>query len=80
MGKARKTIDVQTLVRITNNMLANSQDERKDERYAMAILLETLLMEVNAYKGFKYLQIEFDENGKVKTLGDESRRAYFFER
>jgi hypothetical protein len=67
---ARKTVKVSDVVARGNAMLANSADDRVQGREAVASLIEGVLFDAGAYKGFRYLP-GFD--------GDESRRAYFFD-
>jgi hypothetical protein len=78
MSKARKTIELSTLVDIANSMLAKSWDEMTESRTGISVLLERVLMDSNAYAGFGYLQIETDtKTGEVISLGDETRRKYY---
>jgi hypothetical protein len=64
-------------------MLAASADDRVSGRQALAIALESILMDTGNYRGFNYLRSEFlpsaeQTNGNVLRDGyDDSRRVYF---
>lgn len=72
---ARKTIEIDRLRTMINTMLEQSKDELTEGRTALAGLLETALMETGNYKGFRYLQTEWDDQG-LPHFGDETRRHY----
>jgi len=76
----RKTIDVERVKEIVNNLLANStEDVTPAERLTAAHVLETVLMETGNYHGFRYLPgvYAYDDVKLTATLvGDESRRQY----
>lgn len=76
----RKTIPVEDVKRMANDMLRDSVDDMTDGRIAVAILLEQVLMATGNYHGFRYLPgvVEIDESiPSVKVTGDESRRQYY---
>jgi hypothetical protein len=77
----RKTIPVERVKEIVNNLLANStEDVTPAERVTVAHVLEIVLMETGNYKGFGYVPgtYEFDDvNLTAKLIGDESRRQYY---
>jgi hypothetical protein len=50
---ARKTIPVDRVREIANAMLADSIDDRAEGRTAIAVLLESILMETGNYHGFQ---------------------------
>lgn len=73
----RKTISLEELTDRVNKMLADSDDDLVEGREALGVLLETVLLEADAYAGFSYLPSEW-EKGNLKTDGiDESRRRYY---
>jgi hypothetical protein len=78
--RERKTIDVEYVRGAANYFLAEgSTDDQVGERKGVAELLTMILLRANRYRGFSYLQIEFnpdEEGGGVKTFGDETRRHY----
>ena len=63
----RKTIKVEALKDKVNAMLEKSDDARVEGREALAILLETVLMDTDNYHG--YIQ--------AQPVVDDSRRRYF---
>ena len=78
MAKARKTIEVSSVLRMTNFYLKNSPDSEQRERYAIANLCEGILTEANAYAGFGYLDSANVTNGVDGfQADDESRRVYY---
>ena len=52
---AKKTIKIEDLRKITNNMLLHSVDEWIDQRQGAMSLLEDILHKTGNYKGFGYL-------------------------
>lgn len=83
----RKTIPVQGLKIVVNSMLEKSIDEARHERSGMAAVLERVLMDTDNYKGFQYLDSEFeteptaDDNGvpyrRLRDGFDQTRRRYY---
>lgn len=84
MSAARKTVDVQSLKEIANEMLKNSYLS-KQQRQGVALMMEYVLLRAQDYRGFVYLQahevpyaeepgVEFSD-GMAKTR-DEYRRIY----
>ena len=68
---SRKTVKVIELVEKANRMLANSNDDRKDQRKGIASFIESVLFEADQYAGFGYI----DGWGPYE---DETRRIYYF--
>jgi hypothetical protein len=52
---ARKTVNVSFLKQLSNEILANSVSEASEVRNGVIIVLETVLLETDNYKGFRYL-------------------------
>lgn len=77
MGK-RKTVAVTELVARVNRMIAASADEMQAERQALAVLLESVLMDTGNYKGFQYLSSEFidRDTATFRENYDATRRKY----
>lgn len=67
---SRKTVTVEALKDRVNGMLLNSRDDMRAERSALAVLLESVLMETGNYHGFRYRD---GNNGET----DDTRRAYY---
>ena len=80
---AKKTIQVEWLKEKTNEFLALSAPEMKEQRFGMAAILEAVLFETHNYKGYgfnatEYLPAELQTTDQVLREGyDESRRRYF---
>ena len=64
---ARKTVEIEYVRGYVNSVLSNKSADSKNVRFSMATMLEQILMNAGAYKGFKYLDQDFDT----------SRREYF---
>lgn len=75
----RKTIDVNRVKDHANMMLANSSDELPDEaRYAIAAVLEWVLMDTGNYRGFGHVPGTWDfTKNPPEMIGNESRRHYY---
>jgi len=69
MTRERKTVAIVDLIDTANAMLADSIDECRDGRIAIAVYLERILMDANAYRGFRFI------DGT-----DETRRSYYVAR
>jgi hypothetical protein len=54
----RKTIKVEQLVEIVNDMLKNSLEESKERRQGAMNVLEAVLHDTGNYNGFRYLLAE----------------------
>lgn len=76
MPRSRKTIDIAEVLRMGNHFLEFSKREQIAERTATASFLESMLSTTGNYKGFRYLEA-IHSDGKLVTLGDESRREYY---
>lgn len=74
-----KTVRVEDLRLRVNNMIAASWEQSPsgtgaEGREALAVLLESILMETGNYQGFSYL----DDHGTVsRDEHDESARHYY---
>jgi hypothetical protein len=66
----RKTIEVSALRDKVNQMLEASAPEVTDGRTALAVLLESVLMETGNYSGFRFTD---GNNGDT----DRTRRHYY---
>lgn len=65
MAKPRKTVEVDTVRKIANDMLAYPGDileSNKVGRTAIAVMLERILMDTGNYKGFRYLEVDHSRN------------------
>jgi hypothetical protein len=51
----RKTIEVERLVEMVNDVLQQSAEDQKGIRQGMINMLESVLFETKNYKGFRYL-------------------------
>ena len=76
---ARKTVSVEFVKERANAFLANSEDGMAEMRKGIAALLESVLFEANAYKGFGYLPSELSDEfpNPLKEGYDDTRRRYF---
>ncbi len=81
MQKQRKTIPIEAIKARGNHALANSEVYLPDGitpeqawRMAIASMLEFVLFDANAYRGFGYLDMGRDVDFK---LIDETRRVYY---
>lgn len=76
MGRRiRKTVAVADLKDRVNKILAHAPTTRQN-RIAVASLLEGVLMDTGNYKGFQYLHTELDLNGQLRPKHDDTRRRY----
>lgn len=78
---ARKTIPVATILERGNHFLANSPDNKQQERYAVADFMEVLLHDADAYAGYHHLDsagVNYDaiQRGEDFDARDDSRRHY----
>jgi hypothetical protein len=71
---ARKTIQVEAFRTRINGMLAESTCSPA-ERGAMATILESVLMDTGNYRGYRYIDAVYTDQG-VLVSGDPSRREY----
>jgi hypothetical protein len=73
----RKTIQVDALKAMANDMLARSADDMTDGRIAIAIFISDVLMTTGNYHGYNHLPgiVDFDVSPPV-IVGDETRRVY----
>jgi hypothetical protein len=70
MPRKRKTIPVDCVKRIANDMLANSNPYLVESREAIAVFLERILFDTNNYHGYGF------RDGELGAK-DESRRYYY---
>lgn len=66
----RKTIKVDDVVQMANQMLAKSNDDLTEARRGVIHLLERILHETDNYRGFHY------RDGY--PCADETRRGYYW--
>lgn len=81
---ARKTVPVAAITARVNAMMA-APGSGSAPRAALAVFLETVLMDTGNYHGFRYLQSEYlpaEEqdyaNGHVLRPGYDDTRRYYF--
>jgi hypothetical protein len=76
MTKEKKTINVQYIKNFANEQLSNP-DYTMEEKLGIITMIEKILGESNAYKGFMFLSL--DENNNAPSLGTEGyvSRKYF---
>jgi len=67
----RKTVKIDDLLEAANRILAKSVNELTRERAGTAMLLEAVLAEHDAYRG--YLEIDETETDGIR---DDTRRVY----
>lgn len=72
---ARKTVSVESVKNTVNEMLANP-NVTFDARVSVSVLLESVLMDTDNYKGFRYLEWDYGQN-RVKVGSDDFRRFYY---
>lgn len=77
----RKTIHLEDLVDRVNRMLKESPSSDTKGREALSVLVESVLMDADAYAGFSYLASEWevlpDGRSQLRKDADETRRRYF---
>jgi len=71
--KARKTANIEFLIDQVNSMILNSVDSARDERIALGLFIEKVLMEHGCYKGFRYLD-EIDMEKSTNGMSNGIRR------
>ena len=71
--KARKTANIEFLINQVNSMILNSVDSARDERIALGLFIEKVLMEHGCYKGFRYLD-EIDMEKSTNGMSNGIRR------
>ena len=83
----RKTIPVDALVAAANRMLA-AREPTAQERASVCSVLESVLMEADAYRGFRYLSSDelpegvpgfrLDPEAEFgRVIPDDTRRRYY---
>lgn len=87
MKTRRKTVSVDALVSAANRMLA-ARDPSRQERASVCAVLESVLMEADAYRGFRYLSDDELPEGVPgfrldpaaefgRVIPDDTRRRYY---
>lgn len=76
MAREKKTIQVETIKNFANEQLAHP-NVMMEEKLGIITMIEKILLEANAYKGFMFLHL--DENNNAPSLGTEGyvSRKYF---
>ena len=69
----RKTVKIQRLIEVVNEFNASSADHLKEQREGRNMLLESILMEAGAYKGFGYLSAD-QLKGDAMSVGIREQR------
>lgn len=86
---ARKTVEIEKLKRMANEYFVNSGDQFAAKREAIQDFVSSVLMDVDAYKGFRYLTqtdvkpgfsfgIIFDESEARKHVYPDQTRISFY--
>jgi hypothetical protein len=78
----RKTIAVSSVKEKINGIILNSEDNQKEVRESLGLLLEEILMETKNYKGFKYLtkkDMELSYSGTTVGINDDQKDKTLFE-
>lgn len=71
-----KTVRVADLADYVNRCLAESTQDYYTERAGLAHLIEKVLMDANAYAGFRFIDV--DQDGEcAQGAVDPSRRQYY---
>jgi len=82
MKHGRKTIKVEEVKILVNNMLLNSRDDNRSGRTALSMLIETILMETGNYNGFNYLtpnDMETSKNGTTYGIDFNKDKNHWFD-
>lgn len=76
MPKEKKTIQVEYIKDFANRQLVNP-NYTMEEKLGIITMIERILLESNAYRGFMFLHL--DENNNAPSLGTEGyvTRKYF---
>lgn len=76
MAREKKTINVQDIKNFANVQLANPNNTM-EEKLGIITMIERILLESNAYKGFMFLSL--GENNMAPALGTDGyvARKYF---
>lgn len=71
----RKTFSIKFLIKHINDFNASSADAMAPAREANNTLLEIILMDAGAYRGFGYLSADMlDNNGDAMSVGIREQR------
>lgn len=78
-GKGRrKNAPIVDIIKGANRALAvNSEGNNESFRSGIAAMLESILFSNMVYAGFKYLPSEYNADGTLKEVRDNTRREYF---
>lgn len=76
---AKKTIPVKQLKEEINTTISSlpATKEYDTLRNNYSTIFEFILHKTGNYKGFKYLDIKFNDNNEVVTYGNETRKEYY---
>jgi len=76
MARQKKTFSVELIKNFANVQLANP-NSTMEEKLGIITMIERILLEANAYKGFMFLSL--DENNTAPRLGTDGyvSRKYF---
>lgn len=85
----RKTLDRKQVVITVNGLLEQitkqaivgviTYEQARDQRQPLIIALESLLMQHDSYKGFRYMATEWDaENERLRDGYDDLARQYYY--
>jgi hypothetical protein len=76
MAKEKKTIQIEMIKNFANEQLAHP-NTFMEEKLGIITMIEKILLEANAYKGFMFLHL--DENNNPPSLGTDEyvTRKYF---
>ncbi len=88
MSRRRKTIEIEAIRELTNQILQHSADDRKQAREGVRVMWERLSMDTGNYGGFGYLNstdMKSSLQGSTVGINDDgshdgadSSRLYFF--
>ena len=67
MARTKKTIRIEDVLTLANDMLRDSVDKNDKVRAGVSVLLESILHNTGNYNGFKYLT---EREMKVSRLGE----------
>jgi len=76
MPKEKKTIQIEYIKDFANKQLSHPNNTM-EEKLGIITMIEKILLEANAYRGFMFLHL--DENNNAPSLGTEGyvTRKYF---
>jgi len=81
MARKRTTVDTSTIATVANRMLAHlAEDGTKeacDKREAIIAVVGAILLDGNAYNGFRYLNLPPRESLDDPVAYDDTRIAFY---